>query len=108
MNKIDKIDLKKLEEQINAKVQSNFSYRTLIASHPESWLLKDFDITVPKDKKVVIIARDEEVNTAEQDTIFLVIPIPKASSASEISDHQLDMVAGGVGNFYFYGRMHHS
>lgn len=95
---IKDVDLKELTSKIQEKVNTDYSYISRLLSDTEAILKKDFDVYIPEGMYVKIVGQKPEA--PDQNTIYIPINLPRAEKKGELSDQELDLVAGGGQSVY--------
>ena len=77
-----------VEEALLARAESNESFRRDLLTDPRTVLAKDFGISISPEVKL---------NVVEETTrnLYLVLPARAASAAGQLTDIELELVAGG-------------
>jgi hypothetical protein len=82
-------DWQALNRQIVARAQQDPAYRQALLADPRAALEQAFGHELPPDLRVQAIEQ-------EPNTIYLLLP-PAAQASEELSEAELDSVAGGLG-----------
>ncbi len=76
-----------LNQLIAQKAGENEEFRLALLNDPKAALNKEFEVTFPENTKV-------EVHVEDLNVLHLIIPV---ANTDELTDDQLEDVAGGVG-----------
>ena len=87
-------DIKRISREVYEKTLENSSYRQLFVKDPEGYLAKEFDVVVPENVKIVVV--EEEPTEKIEGEVYLLVPIYQGDSDVELTDQELDTVAGGT------------
>jgi Nitrile hydratase, alpha chain len=79
---------KQIEEALLARAESNESFRRDLLADPRGVLAKDFGISISPEVKLNVV---EETTS----NLYLVLPARAASAAGQLTDIELELVAGG-------------
>ncbi|MBD2243789.1 NHLP leader peptide family RiPP precursor [Nostoc sp. FACHB-888] len=80
---------KDIETHIIAQTWKDEAYKQQLLNNPKSVIEREFGVQLPSEVKVQIL---EENPT----TLYFVLPVRPNSSGSELSNEQLEAVAGGT------------
>src|SRR5690349_6585303 len=78
---------KELEAQVIEKAMKNDSYRSQLLDNPRAVAEQELGYSLSPDVQIKVIEHDPE-------TVYLLLP-KKADASQELSEEQLDSVAGG-------------
>jgi hypothetical protein len=89
---IEKLE-RELTEKVQAKLESDPSITSLLIADATATIKKYFDGSVPEGIKIKVVPEIPE--TREKDILYLVIDLPRGELPGELSEHELNLVAGG-------------
>jgi len=78
-----------IESQIIAKAWKDEAYKQKLFSNPKAVIEQEFNIQLPAEIKV-------QVKEENPTSLYFVLPIPPEIPGQEISDEQLEVIAGGL------------
>lgn len=81
-------DRKQTEAQVIARAQQDASFRQRLTKDPKGAISRELGITLPDSVNVEVV---EETSSK----VYLVLPPRAASAGSQLSDAELEGVAGG-------------
>lgn len=76
------------EQQIVTRAVEDSTFRKSLVSDPKATLAKEYGVTIPANADVRVF--EESANS-----FYVVLPAPVAESGSELTEDQLEAVAGG-------------
>ena len=79
---------KEMEAEIIAKAWKDEGYKKELLSNPKKVIGREFRITFPEQTNVQVL--EENLST-----LYFVLPMRPDLSAAELSEEQLEMIAGG-------------
>lgn len=87
---------KTVEEKVRERAQRDPAFRQLLTTDPRSALRDEVGIEIPEDVKITVVEESPS-------TVYLVLPQESAAAGQELSDDELDEVAGGCSVIAAYG-----
>ena len=94
MNKITELDLSRLSQDIQKRVDGHYAYLTRFMIDPVDVLKRDFDIEVPKGYSISVKNSGETQIRGQQ--IIFALSVPKEKGSQELSLHELDLISAGL------------